>query len=397
MRLTLVIYSITSGGAERVMSILANYWVAKDWEITLLTFDDGSVPVFYDLDSRIHQLPLAIAARSSNPIQALQHNWHRIQKLRSAIVASHPDAVLSFTDTVNVLVLLAMRGLKIPVVVSERNDPGNFPIGRIWSQLRRWSYSFADRIVVQTQRALDYFPPQIQARSDIIPNPVLLPSHILPHPTAEGLLGDRCEFLNSAIREGSEKPLERRSLIAMGRLEPQKGFDLLLQAFANLKNEYPDWTLTILGEGTLRSDLESLCKKLGLGDRVNLPGRIKNPYPVLKQADIFIMSSRFEGFPNALCEAMACGLPVISTDCPSGPREIIRSEIDGLLIPNEDLSALTAAMKRLMTHADERQRLSVNALKITERFALDKIMHRWENLLDQVVQEKLCSSISNRK
>jgi glycosyltransferase involved in cell wall biosynthesis len=384
MRLTLVISSLFSGGAERVMSIMANYWVAKDWEITILTFDDGTKPPFYELDSRVCHMSLNIAGESYNLLVGIWKNLKRIQILQSAITESNPDAVISFMDQVNVLTLLAMRfspgnvtlqelpwgtrSLNIPVIVSERVDPALYSIGKIWEQLRRWTYPLADRLVVQTQGALSYFSPGQQNRANIIPNPVVLPT--------------RRKNTSGGLWVG-------RSLIAIGRLMKQKGFDLLLQAFARLKDHHPEWTLTILGEGELRTELESLRDSLGLSGRVHLPGVVKNPYQVLMQADIFVMSSRFEGFPNALCEAMACGVPVISTDCPSGPREIIRDGVDGILVPNEDVEALTAAMARLISDEVERRRLSSRTPEVIERFNLEKIMCMWEDVVAQVIKQRL--------
>jgi glycosyltransferase involved in cell wall biosynthesis len=371
MHIILVINSISSinyGGAERVISMMANYWAEKGWKITLLTFDNIMEIPFYELNSCIVHIPLCVAGDSLNLMSGIYNNLKRIQVLRSTIYKSKADAVISFMSTINVLSLLATRWLDIPVIVSERNHPLKRSMGMGWEQLRQLTYPFADRIVVQTEMVKNFFPSQMQSLFCTIPNPVLLP------PTQQ---------------ESSDKLLDKPSLVAIGRLHKQKGFDLLLQAFAKLKDLYPEWKLTILGEGSLRPELETLRNQLELGDRVHFLGLVKNVYAFLKQADIFVMSSRFEGFPNALCEAMACGLPVISTDCPSGPREIIRDGIDGLLVPNEDVSALAAAMDRLMSDEEDRKRLAVHAPEVTERFSLEKIMGTWEALLEQVTMKSI--------
>ena len=349
------------------MSIMANYWAAKEWQITLLTFDDGTNPAFYGLDSRVHHIPLDIVRASPSLSMGIWNNLKRIQILKRAIAQSKPDAVISFVEQTNVLTLLATRSLNVPVVVSERVDPTLYSIGTTWEQLRQWTYPWANRIVVQTQAALSYFSSRSQTRICIIPNPVLRPT--------------TGEFTTSKDA--------RRSLIAIGRLTKQKGFDLLLQAFTRLKEFHSQWKLTILGEGELRTELESLRDSLELSSQVDLPGVVKNPHELLMQSDIFVMSSRFEGFPNALCEAMACGVSVISTDCPSGPREIIRDGVDGILVPNEDVEALAAVMACLMSDEGKRKRLSACATAVVERFSLEKVMGMWEKLLTQVVEERL--------
>jgi glycosyltransferase involved in cell wall biosynthesis len=137
----------------------------------------------------------------------------------------------------------------------------------------------------------------------------------------------------------------------------------------------------IFGVGKERENLEAQGKASGLGNAVRFPGRIKNPYAVFRKAGLYVSSSRYEGFPNALCEAMACGLPVIATDCPSGPREIITDGVDGLLVPNEDVDALAAAMIRMMGDEALRRGLGTEAAKITERFGVDAVMRRWEAVL----------------
>jgi GalNAc-alpha-(1->4)-GalNAc-alpha-(1->3)-diNAcBac-PP-undecaprenol alpha-1,4-N-acetyl-D-galactosaminyltransferase len=361
MRLTLVISSLSSGGAERVMSIMAGYWAQQNWPVTLLTFDDGRERPFYRLDPGVVHQPLGIAGVSRSPLHGTLNNFNRVRILRRAIRKSGPDAVISFMDAVNILTLVACVGTQVPVVVSERIDPAMNPIGRAWSVLRRWVYPLASCVVVQSEAARAFFSGRIQRRTRVIPNPVMSP----PSDLAPG------------SRQG------RRQLVAMGRLHKQKGFDLLLAAFARVAPHFPDWSLTIWGEGEERAALEDLRRRLGLEDSVHLPGRTTEPFGKLRASDLFVLSSRFEGFPNVLCEAMACGLPVISFDCPSGPNRIVRNETDGLLVPAADVDALAAAMRRLMASESERSRLSCRAIEVTRRFCLESVMALWESALAQ--------------
>jgi len=374
MRLTLVISSLQCGGAERVMTNMANYWAAKQWKITLLTFDDGAIPPFYRLDSRIRHISLNIAGDSASVASAVRNVVNRVCALRRTIRKSRPDAVISFMDKTNVTTLLATRGLNLPVIISERVDPAMRPISKLWTRLCRITYPAADLTVVQSEAALNYFSARLRARTQVIPNPVQSPP---------------------AYRR--PKSAAQSSLISVGRLEQQKGFDLLLKAFARVKDRHSGWTLTILGEGRKRGELESLINQLGIGDRALLPGRVDDVYEQLLQADLFVMPSRYEGFPNALCEAMSCGLPAISTDCPSGPRFIINDRVDGLLVPNEDVTALADAMDRLMGSETERNRLAARAPEIASRFGLEKVMEIWERALAQVIRHRRTDPIESHQ
>jgi GalNAc-alpha-(1->4)-GalNAc-alpha-(1->3)-diNAcBac-PP-undecaprenol alpha-1,4-N-acetyl-D-galactosaminyltransferase len=366
MQLTLVISSLTFGGAQRVMSILANEWADRGWTVTLMTFDDGRDPPFFKLHGRIRHIPLAIAGRSSNSAEAILNNLKRIAVLRRAIRKSEPDAVISFLDVTNILTLLATLGCRWPTVVSERSDPSLCPIGAAWSSLRRWLYQRAAAVVVQTQRASSFFEPSIRRRTHVIPNPVMPPP---------------------SLRAGGKPDLPGKRVVGLGRLGAEKGFDLLILAFGHVTAQHPDWHLTIWGEGQERAALEALRDLLGLSNRVGLPGRTAQPAEKLQEADLFVLSSRFEGFPNALCEAMSCGLPVISFDCPSGPREIIREDVDGLLVPAGDVGALATAMNRLMSDEIERKRLSSKAVEVVKRFGVKKIRSQWEQVLNQAMSE----------
>ena len=171
----------------------------------------------------------------------------------------------------------------------------------------------------------------------------------------------------------------------MGRLVPVKGFDMLLSSFAPLVTEFPDWDLTILGNGSLMGELKAQAAKLGIENRVNLPGFVNPPFEYLKGADLFAFTSHSEGFGLALMEAMACGLPAVSFDCPSGPGEIIRHEVDGLLVPPMNIEALRENLRRLMNNEEERKQMGERAKEVLQRFAPSEIMKKWERVIHEAI------------
>ncbi|BFU93736.1 MAG: glycosyl transferase [Nitrospira sp.] len=342
------------------MSLMANYWAQKGWSVKIFSFDDGSTKPFFPLDPGVEYVPLAISRNSANMMLGLLNNLKRIRVLRRYICQYDPDTIISFIDRTNILTLCAVWDLNYSVLVSERTDPHMYSIGKTWNCLRRLTYRRADRIIVQSERASRYFLPNFRSTIMVIPNPISIPS--------EGPLPE-------------EKLRASKMILAMGRLSEEKGFDDLLRAFRNIKDRHPEWTLTILGEGAARRSLEVLCEELGLNGRVSLPGVVSAPGGYLNRADLFVLSSRFEGFPNALCEAMACGCAVIATDCRSGPREIIRDGEDGILVPIRDVEAMAAAMDRLISNPRERTRLGRAALNGVRRYSIDRIMAMWEQII----------------
>lgn len=341
-----------------MMCIMANHWADRGWEVTLLTYDAGAEAPAYDLSAAVDHRCLGIESSSRGAIEAVWTNLRRLRVLRREIRGSAPDVVVSFLDVVNVRTILATIGLGIPVVVSERTDPFRHRVGAVWRTLRRWSYRYATSVVTVTPDALRYFPAGLRRRGTVIPNPMPLTP-------------------DSRLARAADR---KKVVVAMGRLAHEKGFDRLLAAFAIVAPNHPGWSLAIWGEGTDRQALETQRDRLGLNGRVSLLGWTPDPFAELQEAGLFVMSSRYEGFPNVLCEAMACGAPVVSFDC-QGPRHIVRDGDDGVLVPEGDVHKLAASMDQLMADPAERDRLAANGIHVTERFRKDNVMAMWERLI----------------
>lgn len=384
MRITFVISSLGGGGAERVVSNMASYWSDKGWEVTILTLFHGRQPLRYELHPKVVHRDLSNSTLRNNPrpdaqsLLALRDLFKDltpserkvflqdiilIVALRRALISTQPDLVISFIDITNICVLLALQRLRLPVIVSERCDPRQVSTGSEgWDRLRHRLYPQAHRVVILDEQSLSYFAAEVQRCCRVIPNAVLPPLYAAAHE-------------NGAARKTG------KTLLAMGRLDREKGFDLLLQAFSSIAPRRPNWSLHIWGQGPLRATLKALAHDLGLDEQVQFPGFTQQPEQVMRDADLFVLSSRFEGFPNVLLEAMACGLPVVSFDCPTGPSQIVRHGVDGVLVSPTEVGALSASLDRLMGDEAERQRLASRAPEVMERFSMQRVMSMWESLV----------------
>jgi glycosyltransferase involved in cell wall biosynthesis len=354
--LLLTIPTLQGGGAERVMTTLANYWASLGWEITLLTYEkEGTVP-FYNLHPDIHLIQ--INALSLNPFLLPFDIVKRILQMRCVMRQQHPQVVVAFMDMNNILTILGALELKIPMCISERIDPQTTSISFIKKFIRDKIYGLADAIVVQTERIYENLPKPLKERASVIENPISVPKVSLDY--------------------------RQKKMIATGRLYPQKAFDSLIQAFCLIAEDHQDWDLVIFGEGPERKNLEALIREKGLEGRVKLPGITKNIFQEMAKGSIFVLSSRFEGMPNALAEAMALGLAVIATDCPTGPRELITSLEDGFLVPVDHVQALAGSMKTLMQDAKMRETLGTKASLKMKKYNIHHISSLWENVFDEV-------------
>ncbi|MGH8125315.1 MAG: glycosyltransferase family 4 protein [Rhodanobacteraceae bacterium] len=366
MKLVLVVPSLGGGGAERVMTALANAWAQNGHAVTLITLTSGRDDQ-YLLDAAVHRIALDVAGRSSNLLEAIANNWTRIRALRRAIRLSQPDALLSFLTRTNVLVLLAAGRWRARVIVSERTAPGGHWAGGIWRALGRPLYRRAAAVVAQTRRGADELEATLGCTVKVIPNPV------------ESGCGDSASGIPAAtdpVRCGSS-----RTLLAVGRLVPKKGFDLLIDAFARIADRHPDWKLVILGEGRLRGILTQAIAAHRLADRIALPGFDKFIREAMRRADLFVLSSRGEGFPNVLLEAMSEGMACVSFDCETGPRELITHGENGWLVPAQDTRALAAALDTLMRDDALRARLGAKAREAGTAYSIPEIIGQWNALL----------------
>jgi len=355
VRIVMVINCVGCGGAERVLSALANAWCERGYEVIVATMDD-SVP-FYPLAPSIRVLPLKVASESGAAISAVLGNFRRIAALRRCIREVRPDLVVSFMTHTNVLAILAARGCGVRVVACEHTDPRHQKLNFFWSTLRVAVYPFADAVTFLTSNVLKRWNSWLKGKAQLMPNPV---------------------SVNAARETVALK--HPHNLIAAGRLIELKGFDMLIDAFAAIAGKHKDWGLTILGEGTKRVQLEKQVREAGLAAQVQLPGSVRNAHSWFAQADIYVLTSRYEGLPCALCEAMGCGTPAVSFDCESGPRDIVRDGVDGVLVPPGDVPALAAALDELMNDEERRERLGSRAAEIQQRFGMPLTLERWERL-----------------
>lgn len=372
MKLLICIHSLNSGGAERVTVNLANHWAAKGWQITIVTLSPQRHD-FYALHPAVKRIALALDGDSRNRLVGMVRNLRRVLAIRRVLRQIQPDIALGMMTTANVLLALAaLRLTPIRTIGSERVHPPQNPLGAIWEWLRKHSYSGLNGVVAQTSESADWLRAHTSAQRVVtIPNPLVWPlPSILPHLEVE-----------TVCRQG------RGLLLAVGRLSTEKQFNLLLDCFHCLASRHPDWDLVILGDGPLRSALERQIKESGLDNRCFLPGKAGNVGDWYQHADLFVLTSHFEGFPNTLLEAMAHGLAVVSFDCDTGPRDIIRHQVDGLLVAPMNAQSLTAALDQLMGDGALRQRFAAQAVAVRERFAIDKIASQWERLFEVVRNE----------
>lgn len=373
MKLLIFIHSLASGGAERVTVTLANHWASRDWDVTIVTIADANKD-FYQLDPAIRRIGLNMAMDSRTPASAVINNLRRLGALYRILMQQRPDIAIAMMPAANVTLAIAGRLAGIPTLGSERTYPPAMPIGRFWETARRRAYPLLSGLVAQTADSASWLQVHTQSkRVAVIPNPILFP---IPN-QSPGI----------SPRKVRATLASEHILLAVGRLEEEKRFDRLIAAFAEVAPKHPDWSLVVLGEGGMRVSLNTQVARLGLDGRVACLGAVGNVGDWYAAASAYVLTSRYEGFPNTLLEALCYGVPSLAVDCMTGPRELIEPEVNGLLVPQDDPVALIAGLDRLMGDQELRERLAKRAVEAREAYAVPRIAAQWQAFICDILKK----------
>lgn len=353
----LLIPRMGNGGAERVMATIANNLCAEN-EIEIVTMTDDES--FYALDERVKITGLGQSVNRKNKLTLLCSmaigGIKTFFAMRKKIRVEKPDVVLSFLQSANMIaIILKMLGGKFRLIVSERCDPAER--GLVDRLFEKHFYHKADAIVCQSKKVMEFFKEKHREKMVVIPNPIAA----------------------SAIPERHEGE-RRHTVVGVGRLSEQKNFEMLISAFSSLSEKFSDYRLEIYGGGPLEDRLQKQIEELGMKDRAALMGVKKNVMHYISDVALYVMSSNYEGFPNALAEAMATGLPVISTDFSTGVAKDIVKEENGIVIPVGDENALKDAMTKILSNEAEWDNISRANRKLLETLSEKNVMKMWADV-----------------
>ncbi len=345
----LIVPSLVKGGAERVVSVLSKE-LSKYYEVYVVIYHK---PVEYEIGGKL----INLETPTGSFLRKIKNTIYRVVKLKRLVRKISPDFIVSFMG--NLQPILTFE----PVIVSIRNNPDIFPLQEKLCLSTIYKLPNVKKIITCSSGIEKKLNNNYKLKNTkTIHNPIDL------------------KLINQKLI--ASKPFEFDYILAIGRLSRQKGFDILIRSFAksDLKNRIK---LVILGEGEERGNLEKLITKLSLRNQVLLFGKVDNPFIYMKYTKFFISSSRYEGFGNVLLEALACGTPVIATDCESGPSEIVENGENGLLVPVADEEALKAAMEKLFYDRELYKKIKANTRKSIEKYNITNIIKDWLNLFEE--------------
>ncbi len=358
------IHSLNKGGAERVLLTIAAAFAAEPGSEAVILTDV--------VDELEYPLPEGLRRISIDEDKTVTSAPRRLKAMRDHIRREDPDSIVVFMLPSVIRAVIALLFTKYRVIAAVRANPSDgYSEGR-----KRWllfrCLNRCRRIVCQTEEQVLFFPEKLRKKCVIIQNPIF---------------PEFAEKAAELLRDGGRKPESegkpRGRIVAVGRLRKFKNHKLLIEAFANLAADYPQVSVSIIGEGYYREELEKAIREKGMENRIFLPGDSSQVEKDIADALVYVLTSNSEGMPNALMEAMALRLPVISTDCPGGgPRSLIRDGINGLLVPVGDAEKLEQAIRTLLNDGKLRRRLGDEAGKIVETNKLSRIVDQWKNVLE---------------
>ena len=348
------------GGAEKALISIANGLVSNGIEVTIVAL--GINNIVYTVDKRVSIVPLTDKFKVN-----ILNKFFRFINLFKFLYKIKPDVVFSFWTQPAIYSAIFSKFINFQVVYAERGDPSDSEYTGLLGILRKFFFNRIDYFVFQTKGAQQYFPSTIQNKSIIINNPVQIAYEEYPIP----------DYRNNVI-------------VNVGRLHSQKNQMLLIDAFEKLVDEYPNYTLEIFGEGELRVEIEDHIANKGLQKSVKLKGTTNNLFEEIYHSKMFVLSSDYEGMPNALMEAMAIGLPSISTDCkPGGAREIIQNGVNGLIVERGNADSLYRAMKYYIENPLIADKFAEKGKEISNTHSFDKIIERWSECINNLTERKL--------
>lgn len=361
MKILFIIPTLGTGGAERVATILANHFVKKH-VVEFFVMEKSTVEC-YPVDPIIKINEVGIEVRRGNKFRAVVNFCVTLMRQRNVLLMKikeyKPDIVISFLPKADMLVYTIYRKNGFRWISSERNDP--MSRNKIEGLLLNHIYKKADMIVCQTNKISEFYKSKGIKHTTVIRNPIIL-----------------------SDSEKTELGISFRYLITVGRLDRQKNYEMLIQAFSKVKSEMacPE-KLLILGAGPEEEKLKRLIKKLDMSSEIMLLGRKNNVFDYLRSAEAFVMSSNYEGLPNALIEAMAVGLPVISTDFFTGAAAELIDESNGFLVPVGEMEKMKIAISKMITVSQEnRLSMGCSSLKKVKEMNVTKIVEEWNYLMD---------------
>lgn len=363
MKIGFLIKDLNHGGAERATVSLADSFVKKGHNVEIITFSDSES--FYPLNENVTVSSAGFdEIEHTASFKRLAGSIKRMFNLRKLVKSRGLDLLIGMSFAMTWYAVFTTVFTKTKAVGTERNNPYKYKASKFNTVMRKLFYFFCNGYIFQTEKSAKFFTKKLKIRDVIIPNAIF----------------------NETVYE-LEPPEKREKIIcSVGRLTAQKRFDLLIDAFSEISDKFPEYKLIIFGEGELRSELEAQAEYLGLKDRILLPGASPEAVKLVNRTAVFVLSSDIEGMPNALMEALAMGVPCIATRCDMGPDELIEQGENGILVDTGSSEQISGAVEKILTDSEFAQKLSQNGRKMLRTHSIDAISEKWLEFLKGIAE-----------